>query len=752
MKECPKCGTCLEDDSPNCPNDGSSLNESLDGARLIDGKYLLERCLGRGGMGTVYQAQHVELQKPFALKLILHSGLSDPAYVARFQTEAKALGKLQHPNIVQVTDYGIDPRNGGIPYLVMEYMKGRTLLQHISYKGSLTIEEAFPILESIASAIDYAHSRGILHRDLNLKNVFLVKDLSGKLQVKILDFGLARIVGQPPQKEERVTARQSGETIRHDIQKAETQTIILDNKEKDSSLQNGQMPSPFEESQTEEVNRLTQAGTVMGTPGYIAPEIFKGLEATPASDIFSFGVLAYEVLVGNSPFKDSSVHTLPEHILETPPLPSTDQSTVPPELDQPILAPLNKDPNKRPAKALDAIHKLKHAFAGYKYRTWRNQEVPKRIQLAGVLTIVFLLFFLLLQGLPIFQNIENFMVDVRFQLFPQRPPEKKIIIISIDEATLKADPKLLAEKADEMGILLQGVLDAGARGIAVDFLLPERWNQSESFAKLILKNQEKLVLASYITEDGDIIGMECIKGLIMTALGSTGRAEALFGFLNMKPDPDGCIRRVQIGLQNKDGRRMFSMPARAFQVLTGSDLSDDQMEQRLWIDYSIDRNRFQRISWKDLPFYLNQRPGFFHNKIVLVGGEFEGSQDYHRVPKRAGLDDEASGLVIQALTIHTLLEDKLISDVSGSFVSLPLATLFMFFSASFLIRPKVSSFLILLFILLAFYVLLAYFMFILNRQLLPVGFPFLILIFALVPVFWVRRKLTFVAKPSMEVN
>ena len=372
--------------------------------------------------------------------------------------------------------------------------------------------------------------------------------------------------------------------------------------------------------------------------------------------------------------------------------------------------------------------------------------------MAGALTIVFILFFWLVQSLPVVKSVENYLVDFRFQLLPSQPPDERILLVSIDEATLQVDPALLVEKADEMGILLQNVMDAGARGVAIDFLLPERWNQSESFARLVLNNQGKLVLASYIKEDGSVMGMECIEGLIMVALGSTERAEALYGFLNMQPDFDGRLRRMHIGLKNQEGRKMYSMPARAFQILTGGDLSDEQTKQRLWVDYSIDWNKFQRISWKDLSSLIIQRQDFFYDKIVLVGGEYEGSQDFHRIPKRPGLDDEASGLIIQALTLNTLLQDKQIQDLSAFYVLLPMAAIFMFFSAIFLIRQKIFSFLITLFILLAGYILMTFFVFIWNRLLLPARIPLIPFLLALVPVFLVRRRLNFVAKPSMEVK
>jgi len=618
------------------------------------------------------------------------------------------MGKLQHPNIVQVTDYGIDSRDGGIPYLVMEYLEGKTLLDRLHKEGALEIEQAIPILESIASAVDYAHSRGILHRDLNLKNIFLVQDSSGRVQVKILDFGLARMKTEHPQKEEMVIPKKPSRRTHRDKREVETRTLIIDNSSKDVSLPEGPPPSPPAEFQSEEKDRLTQAGTVMGTPGFIPPEILQGHDATEASDIYSFGVMIYEILVGHAPYKDSVEL---QHIPDSPPIPSTEQPAVPKELDRAILAPLQKEPDMRPKKALDVVRQLQNAYSRYQYRLWRIKEVPKRIRLAGALTIVFILLFWIVQALPVAKSLESFFVDFRLQLLPSQPPDERILLVSIDEATLQADPTLLVEKADEMGGLLQSVLDAGARGVAIDFLLPERWNQSESFARLILKNKGKLVLASYIKEDGSIMGMECIEGQIMVALGSTERAEALFGFLNIQPDFDGRLRRMQIGLQNQEGRRMYSMPARTFQILIGGDLSDEQTEQRLWIDYSIDWNKFQRISWKDLSSFISQRPDFFQDKIVLVGGEYEDSQDYHRIPRRLEREEEASGLVIQALTLNTLLQDKLIHDLSVSYVFLPLVAVFMFFSAIFLIRPKISPFVIILFIFFFGCILMIFFLF-----------------------------------------
>ena len=159
---------------------------------IVDGKYLLECRLGHGGMAFVYRARHLELGKLFALKLVQPNKSHRPEYLARFRIEAQALGRLNHPNIVQVTDFGVDSSAG--PYLVMEYIEGITLSDYIKHKRSLSFHEALPIFSSIAHALDYAHDSGILHRDLKPANIFLAQRESGSHDVKILDFGIARFL------------------------------------------------------------------------------------------------------------------------------------------------------------------------------------------------------------------------------------------------------------------------------------------------------------------------------------------------------------------------------------------------------------------------------------------------------------------------------------------------------------------------------------------------------------------------------
>ncbi len=197
MKECPFCRTCFDDPTASCPQDGSALEASIAGSRLIDGKYQIERLLGKGGMGAVYEVRHLGLDKRFALKLILPARAIRDRFVAEFRSEARILGRLKHSNIVEVTDYGLDDRDGGTPYLVMECLEGSNLRTRLEKSGPLAIGEALHLLDQMARAIDYAHQQGVLHCDIKPANVFLQQSADPAPIVKILDFGLALLLRTP---------------------------------------------------------------------------------------------------------------------------------------------------------------------------------------------------------------------------------------------------------------------------------------------------------------------------------------------------------------------------------------------------------------------------------------------------------------------------------------------------------------------------------------------------------------------------
>lgn len=679
---------------------------------------ILEK-LGQGGMGVVYKAEDTKLKRRVALKFISPELTKDIKSKKRFTHEARASAALDHPNICAI--YGIEETEDGQMFIVMAFYEGETLKDKIE-KGPLNINEAIDIAIQITEGLDKAHKKNIIHRDIKSANIIIT--VEGV--VKIVDFGLAKLIGH---------------------------------------------------------TKLTKEGTTLGTVAYMSPEQIFGEEVDQRTDIWSFGVVLYEMITGQLPFKGEYEQTVMYSVLNKEPIPLTSlRKDTQKNLESIVNKSLEKDLSNRyqnikeiqeelkntttstlaestlqteldSVKNKKAPSKLHESFNKNLYRNLSGQKVLKRIRKALILNLIFVLCFWLLKDFPLFQNIENLLVDLRFQLTPTITPDNRILLISFDETTMQLDPTLLVEKADEMGALLQNIIDAGAKGIAIDFILPERWNQSESFVKFILKNQGNLILASYIKKDGTLIGPELISGLIMAAIGSPEQAEALFGFINIKPDSDGRIRSTKIGLQKQKGEWIYSMPAKLFQMLAGNVLSSKQVQERHWIDYSVNWRKFQKIYWRDLSLFLKQKPGLFKSKIVLVGGEYEGSQDFHKIPHRLGLNfDEASGLTINALILNTLLQNKPIRVLKELSVLIFFTLISLFFSTVFLFLYRAFTFPIITVILSVGYVLGVYLLFLWKRILLPVVVPLIILVLSLVLILWVYDKFTFILKPSLEVK
>jgi serine/threonine protein kinase len=625
--------------SPKQHGGESDADKSLyleNGPPLLDSKYLIEGSVGQGGMGLVYRVRHIELGKLFAVKLLQPHKSYRPEYLARFRIEAQSLGLLNHPNIVQVTDFGVDPRAG--PYLVMEYIEGVTLREHIRDRGTLPFHEALPILGSISRALDYAHDSGILHRDLKPANVLLFTNSAGHRDAKIVDFGIAFFLDHTS------------------IPECVSESVDSNSL----SLPPGGAPGSGSQrdstySETESLG-LTAPGTILGTLEYIAPEVIAGGKASSSGDIYAFGVLIYEVLAGRRPFGASIQEPPSSHVQREPPLPSSVCSLLPRELDQAILRPLNKDPSSRPIRARHVVTELRDAYRQASVRQWRRSEFPKRAGLSAVITIVVLLLYAPVQKLPIIQTLENTLLDFRVALYPTRSPDPRIVLISIDEATLSLDSGPLVDKADEVGTLLRRAFDAGARTVAIDLLLPEQWSRSESFSQLILDHSTKMVLASYSGSEGDVSGPEAVKGLVTAALGRE-KIETLFAFVNVQADPDGVVRTMPLVYRDQHGKSAYSLAARAARVLMGRSPAQTLSGAPLRIDYSIDWTKFPRLSWKDLPEVLARQPEVFHDRVILIGGEFVGSGDvYNTSPYVTGRPKQVSGLVLHALTLNTLLE------------------------------------------------------------------------------------------------
>jgi CHASE2 domain-containing sensor protein len=218
----------------------------------------------------------------------------------------------------------------------------------------------------------------------------------------------------------------------------------------------------------------------------------------------------------------------------------------------------------------------------------------------------------------------------------------------------------------------------------------------------------------------------------------------------MQPDPDGRIRRALPCFQAQDGQTIFSLPAKAYRLLARRNLTGNEMELPAWIDYSADWTRFHKISWKDLKEVISERPEAFSQKLVLVGGEYEASQDFHRIPQRPGSPSELSGLLIQALILNTWLQGRPIREVNAFLAFLPAVVIALIFSVIFFTRTKILPPAFLLFFVLSGYVLLSVLLFVRSRRLVFFGTPLLVSLLVMIAVFSIRRRLVFLEKPAAE--
>ncbi len=465
---------------------------------VLDQTYEVDAMLGHGGMGVVYRVRHKALARSFAAKLIHSRVADDPVFLERFSREAEALGKLKHPHIVDVTDFGVDRDGTARPYLIMEYLEGQTLQERLR-TGPLAPDAAFPVFEAIAAALDHAHEHGVLHLDLKPGNVLLVDGPDGQSAPKILDFGLAQFL----------TAGSDGPTQAPAVQP-------------------------------------------IGTPAYMAPELLSGNRPGPSADIYSLGVLMYEVLTGHRPFEGSTAQILEQQRHGAPRAASSVNAAIPAELSAALEAVLARQPTARPGTALAAVAQLREATLAAKQRLWRRAEIPRRLGAAtGIAVVLALLSPLLWQSAPL-RRLEEQTVDARFALAARRPPGPDVILLMLDDASLGADATPLAQRADQFGADLQRVFMVGARAVALDFLLPEAWSNSVPFSQLVLRHADRLTLAAFSTASGEVIGPECISGVTTVALGPE-RASALFGFVNLDQDDDGVSRRARLAYRDREG-------------------------------------------------------------------------------------------------------------------------------------------------------------------------------------------------------
>ncbi len=263
---------------------------------VIDGKYRVERVLGEGGMGIVVAALHVQLRELVAIKFLQSANDPDGSSQRRFAREARASARLKNEHVVRVLDFGVF--EGGVPAIVMELLDGQDLSQVLAREGPLPIDRAVEYVLQAGEAIAEAHCRGIVHRDLKPSNMFLSRATDGSTVVKVLDFGISKV-------------------LRGD----------------DESLA---------------MQPITKSNAIVGSPLYMSPEQLSGVPVDARTDIWGMGVILYEILTGQVPFQAKSAALLFTAILSREPQPARElRADLPEPLERVIHRCLHKDPDAR---------------------------------------------------------------------------------------------------------------------------------------------------------------------------------------------------------------------------------------------------------------------------------------------------------------------------------------------------------------------------------------------------------------------
>jgi serine/threonine-protein kinase len=296
-------------------NDGTydpTLKRPSNGPPAVDlpegmevGEYRVLRKIGEGGMGAVYAAVHPVIGKRVAIKVLAPHIAKHPELVRRFVDEARAVNKIGHPNIVDIFSFGWLPDQRH--YFAMEYLEGQNLTDRMK-AGPIAIDEARRLLGQICSALEAAHQTGIVHRDLKPDNIWVAQPRHGESFAKLLDFGIAKLLGD-------------GDAGAH-----------------------------------------TVTGAIMGTPAYMAPEQCRGVGVGPRADVYALGVILYEMFTGRTPFQGSFVELITQHLSDMPAPPSR-HAPIAPALERLILSCLEKDPEKRPASPAALRQQLEAALA-----------------------------------------------------------------------------------------------------------------------------------------------------------------------------------------------------------------------------------------------------------------------------------------------------------------------------------------------------------------------------------------------------
>jgi eukaryotic-like serine/threonine-protein kinase len=335
--------------------------------KVLDEKYRIERQLGQGGMGAVFLATHLGTGRPVAVKLIVPQFMTNEEFVERFKREAKAAGLLRHPNVVNVTDFGFaDIEEGHVAYLVMEYLKGQSLGHFLKEKGrQSSLGFIVDIVEQICLALEEAHKNGIIHRDLKPDNIWLEPDGRGRYNAKVLDFGLAKLRKAEPS---IVRSKTTGSLVKLNLPNSEGKTEItklMDDTlevDPDASTQIAMVKAkdilvtnPVNIVGSKEPNTvpqgLTRVGSILGTPLYMSPEQCAGEELDARSDIYSLGIIIYEMLVGAPPFTGNMYQLIMKHSQESPQPIRKKRPNISKAVETVVMSAISKSPLDRPVSA-----------------------------------------------------------------------------------------------------------------------------------------------------------------------------------------------------------------------------------------------------------------------------------------------------------------------------------------------------------------------------------------------------------------
>jgi serine/threonine protein kinase len=343
---------------------------------LIDGKYRIDRRLGYGGMGAVYRATHLGTKRTVAVKVIHPQYSNQEEFVERFRREAEAAGRLRHPNVVDVTDFGFAQTNDGpVAYLVMEYLDGCTLAEVLAEEKQLPASWVVDILEQVCSAVDEAHRIGLIHRDLKPDNIWLEPNRRGGYTIKVLDFGLVKFEASKllPIEAPDMTREAAKELTPTNISVAtESQTLIKSAAaEEAGTLIQHTLDQPSARAtdasvalETAGTTELTRLGSVMGTPLYMSPEQWRGEHLDARSDIYSLGVIAYRMLAGETPFTGNFVDLGEMHNQTEPPPIREKNPKVPKKTARLVMSALAKNPAHRPESAAGFASALRASVEG----------------------------------------------------------------------------------------------------------------------------------------------------------------------------------------------------------------------------------------------------------------------------------------------------------------------------------------------------------------------------------------------------